>query len=160
MILITWRSAYPEEWTRNITLAKGQKVTLRAIRPEDESMWIQLLNACSKSTIHNRFGGLFSEFDHLFASQFCFVDYDREIAIVAEAEVDGQRRLVGVGRLIADSDRNHASLTFLVGDDWQSQGLGSSLADLCLEVSRRWNLTAVMAETTSKKVTCTPITSR
>jgi len=33
-------------------------------------------------------------------SRFCNIDYSREIAIVAEANTNGKRRIVGVGRLV------------------------------------------------------------
>ena len=42
------------------------------------------------------------------ATRFCFIDYDREIAIVAELENDGKRKLLGVGRLVADADHTNA----------------------------------------------------
>jgi acetyltransferase len=75
---------YPSELTRQINLNDGRIVTLRPIRPEDERKWIELLESCSPATIHDRFGGLVHQFNHQFAARFCFIDYDREIAIVAE----------------------------------------------------------------------------
>ncbi len=46
---------YPAELTRTVTLDSGLNVTLRPIRPEDETKWIQLLEACSPETIHRSF---------------------------------------------------------------------------------------------------------
>ena len=46
-----------------------------------------------------RFRYMFKATTHEMATRFCFIDYDREIAIVAETEEDGQRKLIGVGRL-------------------------------------------------------------
>jgi len=140
---------YPSELTRQVTLTDGQSVTLRPIRPGDEQAWIQLLESCSPATIHDRFGGLVHQFNHQFAARFCFIDYDRELAIVAEAEVDGVKQLLGVGRLVSYADRSRASLALLVGDKWQRHGLASQLADLCLEVARDWNISQVVAETTA-----------
>ena len=92
---------YPTELTRNVQLTDGQRVTLRPIRPEDEQAWIRLLESCSPATIHDRFGGLVHQFNHQFAARFCFIDYDREMAIVAEIDDGCDKRLVGVGRLVA-----------------------------------------------------------
>ena len=36
------------------------------------------------------------------ATRYCFIDYDRELGIVAEADVDGRPRLMGVARLVTD----------------------------------------------------------
>ena len=143
---------YPSELSRQITLADGHHVTLRPIRPEDERAWIKLLESCSPATIHDRFGGLVHHFNHQFASRFCFIDYDRELAIVAEIDVDGDKQLIGVGRLVAYADRDRASLSLLVGDKWQRHGLASQLADLCLEVAREWKIAQVLAETTADNI--------
>lgn len=140
---------YPTELTRQVTLDNDQRVTLRPIRPEDEQKWIQLIESCSPATIHDRFGGLIHTFDHQFAARYCFIDYDREMAIVAEIEHHGEKKLIGVGRLIANSDRDRASLSLLVGDEWQRHGLGSRLADCCLEIAGQWKIGQVIAETTA-----------
>jgi len=140
---------YPSEITRQIKLDNGHRVTLRPIRPEDEQKWIQLIESCSPLTIHDRFGGLIHSFDHQFAARYCFIDYDREMAIVAEIENNGEKNLIGVGRLIANSERDRASLAMLVGDEWQRHGLGSMLADCCLDIAGQWKISDVVAETTT-----------
>jgi len=139
---------YPSELTRSITLIDGQHVTLRPIRPEDEQAWIQLLETCSPATIHDRFGGLI-QFNHQLATRFCFIDYDRELAIVAEIESQGKKQLIGVGRLIMYADGDRANLALLVGDPWQSHGLASRLADLCLELAHERKIGVIVAETTA-----------
>jgi acetyltransferase len=80
------------------------------------------------------------------AARFCFLDYDREMAIVAQVGEDSTRRLAGVGRLLADPDRGEAEYAVLVADDWQGRGLGEALTDRCLEVARAWGLRRVVAE--------------
>jgi acetyltransferase len=81
------------------------------------------------------------------ATRFCFIDYDREIAIVAELEKDGTRQLIGVGRLVADADHTDAEYAVLVADAYQGRGLGSLLTDYCLELCRGWGINNVFAET-------------
>ena len=120
---------------------------LRAIRPEDEPMWHDLLGSCSPETLHHRFRYMFKATTHEMATRFCFIDYDREIAIVAEIEEDDQRKLIGVGRLVADADHREAEFAILVGDSWQGIGLGSVLTDYCLDVCHRWGVQRVVAET-------------
>ena len=80
------------------------------------------------------------------ATRYCFIDYDREIAIVAEIEEEGQRKLAGVGRLVADANHEVAEYAILVGDKWQNRGFGSVLTDYCLEVAKRWGVKRVVAE--------------
>jgi acetyltransferase len=138
---------YPEEFTKRTKLKNGTPMLLRAIKPEDEPMWHDLLGSCSPESIHFRFGYMFKATTHEMATRFCFIDYDREIAIVAEIEEDDQRKLIGVGRLVADADHREAEFAILVGDRWQGIGLGSLLTDYCLDVCHRWGVQRVVAET-------------
>jgi acetyltransferase len=137
---------YPEEFVQRRTMKNGQTIVLRPIRPEDEPMWHQLLADCSAETIHLRFRCMFRSVDHDVASRFCFIDYDREIAIVAEAEQNGERMLLGTGRLVADADHSMAEYAVLVADPWQGIGLGSMLTDYCMEICQRWGVKKVVAE--------------
>ena len=115
---------YPEEYVAQRKLKDGSPVVLRPIKPEDEPMWHELLAGCSKESIRSRFSSLIKQFTHEMAARYCFIDYDREIAIVAEIEEDGHRKLAGVGRLVADANHEVAEYAILVGDKWQNQGFG------------------------------------
>jgi acetyltransferase len=59
---------------------------------------------------------MFKATTHEMATRCCFTDYDREIAIVAEIEEGGQRKLIGIGPLVADVDHREAEFAILVGD--------------------------------------------
>jgi acetyltransferase len=139
---------YPEEYTRIAKLKDGRRVLLRPIKPEDEPMWHELLASCSQQSIWFRFRYLFKQTTHEMATRFCFIDYDREIAIVAELEENDRRRLIGVGRLVADADRTDAEYAVLVADAFQEAGLGSILTDYCLEIAKEQGIRKVFAETT------------
>jgi acetyltransferase len=138
---------YPEEYRRAARLKDGAPIVLRPIKPEDEPMWHALLASCSRESIWFRFRYSFKETTHEMATRFCFIDYDREIAIVAEIEGQAQRKLIGVGRLVADADHKEAEFAVLVADAYQGQGLGSLLTDYCLEIGKGWGLRWVVAET-------------
>jgi len=137
---------YPEQYTKEAKLKDGKRVLLRPIKPEDEPMWHDLVASCSKESLWFRFRYLFKHSTHEMATRFCFIDYDREIAIVAEAEEDEGRKLLGVGRLVADADHTNAEYAVLVADAYQGVGLGSLLTDYCLEVCKQWGINTVVAE--------------
>jgi acetyltransferase len=141
---------YPEEYVGPATLKDGTQLVLRPIKPEDEPLWKDLLASCSVETIYARFRALFQWKEHEQATRYCFIDYDREIAIVAEIEEAGKRKLIGVGRLIADPDHETVEYAVLVADAWQNRGLGGILTDYCYEIAKRWGLKRVVAETASE----------
>ena len=127
----------------------GAEVILRPIKPEDEPLWMDLLASCSRETIYSRFRHFFFWQSHEIATRFCYIDYEREMAIVAETGQVDARKIVGVGRLIADPDRHTAEYAVLVTDAWQDQGMGGILTDYCLEIAAEWGVRKIMAVTTT-----------
>jgi acetyltransferase len=143
---------YPEEYVTQRKLKDGTEVVLRPIKPEDEPMWHELLASCSTQSIWFRFSYLFKQTTHEMASRYCFIDYDREMGIVAEVEEEGQRKLIGVGRLVADVDHVAAEYAIIVVDRWHGRGLGGVLTDYCLELAKKWGVKRVVAEVSKENV--------
>ena len=139
---------YPEEFVTERKMKDGTPVVLRPIKPEDEPMWHDLLVGCSTETIRHRFNYLFKQTTHEMATRYCFTDYDRELGIVAEVKEDGERRLIGVGRLVADVNHDAAEFAVIVVDRWHGHGLGGTLTEYCLEIAKQWGVNRVVAETT------------
>jgi acetyltransferase len=140
---------YPEEYVRLIKLKDGTKLLLRPIKPEDEPLWLAMIGRCSKDSLYSRFRYFFHWQSHEAATRYCYNDYDREIAIVAELSDENSRKLLGVGRLIADPDHETVEYAILIEDTWQKKDLGNLLTDYCLEIARSWNLKRFTAQTTT-----------
>jgi acetyltransferase len=139
---------YPESLIKKAKLKDGTDIILRPIKPEDEPLWLELLGSCSKESIYHRFRYDFYFDSHEIATQFCFIDYDREIAIVAEVEIEGQKKLIGVGRLIADPDVEMMEYAILITDAWQKKELGFTLTKYCMEIAKARGIKILAAETT------------
>jgi acetyltransferase len=82
-------------------------------------------------------------------TRICFIDYDREMALVAERRdpETGEREIMGVGRL----SKNHlvcdeAEFSLLVNDLYQRMGVGTILLGRLLEVGREEGLHRITAE--------------
>ncbi len=140
---------YPEKYVKQISMTDGTAVTLRPIRPEDEPLWLAMLRSCSKETIYSRFRYLFDWSTHEVATRYCYIDYAREIAIVAEIVEGDQRTLIGVGRLVADPGHEEGEYAVLIVDAWQHKELGGILTDYCIEIARSWKLKRIVAQTTT-----------
>ena len=139
---------YPEEYVKKVNLPDETEILLRPIKPEDEPLWLEMLGSCSRDSIYSRFRYFFQWESHEVATRYCYIDYDREIAIVAEMEKEGNRKLVGVGRLVADPDHEVVEYAILIIDEWQNKDLGNILTDYCLEIAGKWGLKKIMAQTT------------
>ena len=136
---------YPGRFVRHDYLKSGQPVTLRPIKPEDEPMWHQLLGNCSAQSLRSRFFSVFKESTHQMATRYCFIDYEREMAIVAEIDGPNGRELIGVTGLAADPDRETAEFAILVPDPSQGEGVGKLLTDYTFEVAEEWGIKRLTA---------------
>ncbi len=139
---------YPERLIKHASLKDGSEIKLRPIKPEDEPLWLDMLTSCSKESIYHRFRYDFYFNSHEVASKYCFIDYDREIAIVAEVEENGVKKLIGVGRLIADPDVENMEYAVLITDAWQKKELGFILTEYCVEIAKTRGIKTLAAETT------------
>jgi acetyltransferase len=121
---------------------------MRPIRPEDEPAWQELLVRCSDESIRLRFRAILKRSAHEVATRYCFVDYDREMAIVTEIEGAERPTIIGMGNLFGEPDGESAEYAVLVADDWQRKGLGTMLTNYCLRIASNWGRSSVYAETT------------
>jgi acetyltransferase len=138
---------YPDEYIRHHELKDGTAVTLRPVKPEDEHMWHELIASASAQSIHYRFRAFFHKSTHEMAIQYCVIDYEREIAMVAETTSNGRTKLIGVAHLLADANHDTAEFAVIVADAWQGKGLGGKLLDHCVELAQRWGIDRIVAET-------------
>ncbi len=68
---------------------------------------------------------------HELRVRYCNIDYDREIAIVAEENEEGRRKILGVGRLSIEPDGKSGELAFIVVDKWQGSRSRDEDSGLC-----------------------------
>lgn len=140
---------YPEKYVKSTVLQDGTAVLLRPIKPEDEPLWLEMLGSCSKESLYSRFRYFFHWETHEVATRYCYIDYDREIAIVAEVMEKGEKKLIGIGRLIADPDHETVEYAILIPDAWQQKDLGNIITDFCLEVAESGKFRKIIAQTTT-----------
>ena len=86
---------------------------------------------------------------HQRLSRVCFLDYDREIALLAELHdpKTGEYRIVAVATLGKLPHRNDGEVAVLVSDDYQRQGLGKELIRRLVDYARDEGLRRVVGET-------------
>jgi acetyltransferase len=132
-------ASYPKKYVATRELKNGTQVLFRPIKPEDEGRFNELLKSLSEESMRFRFFAIIKEMSHLRLTQYCNLDYDREIAIVAELS-NGDRKIAGAVRLIVDHDRKSGEFAVLVGDPWQGIGLGSQLLDHIAGIAKDMHL--------------------
>lgn len=132
-------ASYPKQYVATRRLKNGAEVLLRPIKAEDEGRFNQLIKSLSAESMRFRFFEVFKEMTHDTLARYCNLDYDRQIAIVAELQ-QSNGQIIGAGRVIADIDGKKGEFAVLVGDQWQGQGLGSRLMDYIIRVAKDMRL--------------------
>ncbi|CAN5708755.1 bifunctional acetate--CoA ligase family protein/GNAT family N-acetyltransferase [soil metagenome] len=142
---------YPTQYVWPEEMKDETPILVRPIRPEDEPLIVKFHESLSDRSIYMRYFhmmNLTQRTAHERLTRICFIDYDREMALVAERQnpETGEREIMGVGRLSRPGNTtDEAEFSILISDDFQRQGLGTLLLSHLLEVGREEGLKHITA---------------
>lgn len=141
---------YPLNYVAPWTLKDGTNVVIRPIRPEDEPLVVKFHEPLSEESIYLRYFHLMSfksRVAHDRLSRICFIDYDREIALVADYKdpETGEHQFLGVARISQLHGVNEAEFAMIISDRCQNQGLGTELLQRLVAIGRDRNFTQLTA---------------
>ena len=132
---------YPTQYVSRGKMKDGHEILIRPIRPEDEPLMRSFHESLSAQSVYLRYfhmEALSARVAHERLLRKCFIDYDREMALVAESAdpATQQRQILGVGRLARQRDPVEGEVAVLIADHSQNQGLGTELLRHLIEVAR------------------------
>jgi acetyltransferase len=135
---------YPVRLVSKWTMKDGKDVTVRPIRPEDEPMLVRFHEKLSERSVYLRYFQpmkLTQRTSHERLTRICFIDYKREMALVAErANAEGEPEILAIGRLSKIHGRDEGELAAVAIDDAQHKGLGTELYQRLIQVAREAKL--------------------
>jgi acetyltransferase len=143
---------YPAQYVSDEEALDGAQVRVRPIRPEDEPLMVQFHASLSEQSVYMRYFHMMKldqRTAHERLTRICFIDYDREMALVAERTdpKTGECEIMGVSRLSRHGAvAGEAEFSVLVSDRFQRRGLGTLLVGRLLEVGRAEGLRRITAE--------------
>ncbi|HIK06182.1 MAG TPA: bifunctional acetate--CoA ligase family protein/GNAT family N-acetyltransferase [Trichormus sp. M33_DOE_039] len=142
---------YPTQYVQEWTMKDGTPVTIRPIRPEDEPLLVKFHETLSEESVYFRYFHMMKlshRITHERLTRICFIDYDREMALVVEHQnpQTGTRQILAVGRLSKLHGTNTAEFAMLVSDRYQCQGIGTELVKRLLQVGRDEQITHITAD--------------
>jgi acetyltransferase len=143
--------AYPTKYVKSWLTKDNIVVTIRPIRPEDEHRMVNFHERLSERTVYQRYFHhmkLEQRVAHDRLARICFVDYDRQMVLVAERTnpESGQPEIVAVARLVKMLNPGEAEFAVVVADDFQNRGLGSELTRTLMQIAREEKLHTIRAE--------------
>ena len=140
---------YPIHLVSQWTMKDGNAVTIRPIRPEDEPAIVEFHTKLSERSVYLRYFQ-FLKFTqrtaHERLTRICFIDYNREMALVAERKLEtGGTEILAVGRLSKLHGREEAEMDAVIIDTAQHKGIGTELYRLLIQIARDEKLKMVFS---------------
>jgi acetyltransferase len=140
--------SYPYQYVGTMKLEDGTKLTVRPIRPEDEPAVVKFHQHLSERTVTRRYFQpleLWQRTAHERLTHRCFIDYDREMALVVEKKNgSGESEIVAVSRMYKQHGTTSALTAVIIRDDFQHIGIGTELFRRQLEIARAEGLKHVL----------------
>jgi len=141
---------YPAHYVSPWRSKTGVQTQIRPIRPEDEPAMARFHETLSDRSVYLRFfhmDKLSTRVAHARLLRKCFIDYDREMALVAERvnPANEEHEITAVGRLTRTPGTKEAEVAVLVADQFQHCGLGSELLGRLIQVGRDEKLERITA---------------
>ena len=134
------------EFVSSWSLADGTRIVLRPIRAEDEPLERDFVSTLSEESQRTRFFSTLRNVTHEWLVRYVSIDYDRHIAIVAEIEEEGRRKIIGVARIVIDADFRSGEIAVLVHDRFQGKGVGRRLMEAVIAIGRWKGLHEIRGE--------------
>lgn len=139
---------YPRKAERDVRILSGRVVHIRPIQPDDAALLVAFHASLSPESIYLRFFNVHSVLTAREVERFTHVDYKDRLALVVLTD----DRLIAVGRYDRDVASKEAEVAFVVGDDYQQQGVGTLLADELARAARVQGIRAFVADTLAENV--------
>lgn len=141
---------YPTRYIAPWQLPNGEEVLIRPVRPEDEPLMVDFNATLSPDSIYLRYFHPISVSQltsHEQLARLCFIDYDREMNLVAERrKADGTIEIIGMGQLTKLHGSREAEFAILIGDSYQRNRLGTELLRRLIDFGRDEKLERIVAE--------------
>ena len=142
---------YPKQYIASWRMKDGTLVTIRPIRPEDEPAMVHFHETLSDQSVYYRYFHMMNlehRVRHERLMRTCFIDYDREMALVAERRdpETGDSEILAVSRMTKVQWANEAEVAIIVNDQWQGRGLGKEMMARLLIIGADEKLNRLTAE--------------
>jgi acetyltransferase len=109
---------------------------VRPIRPDDAARERDFILGLSPESRFQRLMYTLREPSPEFVAQLVHVDYHQSMALVAVTGEGDAERIIGVARYAVDDTGVDCEFAFAVLDEWQSRGVGTTLARQLFDYAR------------------------
>jgi RimJ/RimL family protein N-acetyltransferase len=133
----------PSNYSTVETLRNGERIEIRALRPQDRDDLIAAVNRTSSESLYRRFFAVRRHFSETEESFYLNIDFVGHVALVALADENGPI-IIGGGRYIV-GETGQAEVAFTVVDKYQGQGVGAALLRHLAAIAKQAGLRELVA---------------
>lgn len=134
----------PSNYSVTETLRNGQRIEIRALKPQDRDDLVAAVSRTSSESLYRRFFAVRRQFSETEETFYLNIDFVSHVALVALAEENGTKSIVGGGRYVV-SEPGQAEVAFTVVDKYQGRGLGAVLLRHLAAIARQAGLRELVA---------------
>jgi acetyltransferase len=127
---------YPSTLISHWQLRDGTPVLIRPMKPEDAELEQDFVRKLSPETRYFRFMSALRELSPSLLAKLTQIDYDREIALIALIEQEGETVQIGLSRYATNPDATSCEFAVVVADEFQHSGVGRYLMERLIDTAR------------------------
>ena len=141
------------EFSVSDVLKDGTRVTIRAIRPDDRTAFLEAFRLLEQDSIYTRFFSLRNEPSGAELDRAVNIDFVHEVALVVTTKTVRGEIIIASGRYIvgeAPNTERSAEVAFMVEEDYHGRGIASRLLTHLAALARGQNLKHFEADVLSQ----------
>jgi len=134
----------PSNYSAVEKLRNGERIVIRALRPQDRDDLMAAVNRTSGDSLYRRFFAVRRHFTETEESFYLNVDFVSHVALIASADENGQPIIIAGGRYVV-GEPGQAEVAFTVVDKYQGRGVGAALLRHLAMIARQAGLRELVA---------------
>jgi acyl-CoA hydrolase/RimJ/RimL family protein N-acetyltransferase len=143
---------YPRQLETTVRLRDRLSVLIRPIKPTDESKLHDMFYRFSRETIYQRFFMVKKTLPRKSLQEFCTIDYDTDMTLVASIRGPDTEMIVGMALFAFDRGTGFAEAACVVADEFQGRGIGTQLMQKLVDVAESRHVKGFTAEILSNNL--------
>lgn len=145
-------------------LKDGTAVIIRAIRPDDKNRIVEAFKNLEPESIYTRFFGFKSELTDEELKTTTEIDFEKTVALVVTIPASGgEETIIGTGRYVMYDPPNglrRAEIAFTVEEDYQGQGIASSILRHLIHIAREKGVSRIEADVLAENIAMLAVFAR
>ncbi|CAB5163647.1 4-hydroxybutyrate coenzyme A transferase [Olavius algarvensis associated proteobacterium Delta 3] len=137
---------YPSEIAAEQATRKGLTVRYRAIKPSDEEGMRRLFYRFSDDSVYSRYFHSVRVMPHSKIQEYVNVDWHQVMSIIGMVREEGEERIIAEGRYIRIPGTENAEVVFVVDEDYQNQGIATSIYRMLVQLARERGIKTFLAD--------------